>query len=545
MKKLAVLLAVVSVAVLAAPALSATNPFMDVPMGHWAYDAISELYANDIMRGYEDGLFKGNRTATRYEMANAIARALQVVDWSKATKHEVDVLKELLLEFKKELDNLGVSVDERFGAWEERLGGWHIHGTLVLDIMNQSAKNATEREGDGSIKFDEARLFFERTWGDEDEYFFRARLRNEGNDHNGNAGGSDGSAYMDRFYVEMPFFFDSRLTVGRFSWNWEGAYKIDLPETGGWNGDTILTDWAWTGLGLTKNFALGSVSAVFAHPDKNMEGFDVYNAITAPNGIHASDWMIMLGTSLQFNEKIGFDLGAQAFIGDNAETPIAPHANGDLSFNNLWTIFAGLRFNFTDDIALRGVFYHQKIDAERANTAIPAWEDYGYGVHEHGDPTLALLDTDDANHWAAIIDVKQDALKYTSLWLEYGQYDQGFITRSGSSIFYSGSDVMFGRQAPVDTKYYRIGLGQDWSKIFEGSKWKSYLFYYGYVLDNYHQNATTGNWENIKPAEYGVGVSYQLNDYTTMGLNYIHVDSKEGTDDDKDNVIRFRTAISF
>ncbi len=537
MKKLAVLLAVVSVAVLAAPALSATNPFMDVPMGHWAYDAISELYANDIMRGYEDGLFKGNRTATRYEMANAIARALQVVDWSKATKHEVDVLKELLLEFKKELDNLGVSVDERFGVWEERLGGWHIHGSLVLDIMNQSGEtgDAFGTKGDGSIKFDEARLFFERTWGDDDEYFFRARLRNEGNDNNGNTGDDDGSAYFDRFYVEMPFFFDSRMTVGRFSWNWEGDYKIDLPETGGWNGDTVLTDWTWTGLGFTKNFALGSVNAVFAHPDK----------------YQGSEWMIMLGTSLQFNEKIGFDLGGQVFVGDNAETWKRTsqdyHVAGDVSYNNMWTVYAGLRFNFTDDIALRGIFYHQAVDSEIVNDAGTDWVSTGYVKQD--DKTkkyYGLTDNngeyiEDANHWAAIVDVKQDALKYTSLWLEYGQYDQGFLTRSGSSIFASGSPVMFGKQAPVDVKYYRIGLGQDWGKVFEGSKWKSYLFYYGYVLDGY-KNAGR---DDAKPSEIGVGVSYQLNDYTTMGLNYIHVDNDMDGNNDEDNVVRFRTAISF
>ena len=45
MKKLAVLAAVVVLAAFAAPAFSATNPFMDVPMNHWAYDAIGQLAA--------------------------------------------------------------------------------------------------------------------------------------------------------------------------------------------------------------------------------------------------------------------------------------------------------------------------------------------------------------------------------------------------------------------------------------------------------------------------------------------------------------------
>ncbi|MBQ9595236.1 MAG: S-layer homology domain-containing protein, partial [Synergistaceae bacterium] len=64
MRKIALLLAIVSVAVLAAPALSATNPFMDVPMNHWAYDAIGQLAAHGILSGYPDGTYKGKQATT-------------------------------------------------------------------------------------------------------------------------------------------------------------------------------------------------------------------------------------------------------------------------------------------------------------------------------------------------------------------------------------------------------------------------------------------------------------------------------------------------
>ncbi|MBQ7154578.1 MAG: hypothetical protein IJR85_03350, partial [Synergistaceae bacterium] len=468
-----------------------------------------------ILSGYPDGTYKGQQQTTRYELASALARALAVVDMTKASKQDVEMLKRLVVEFKDELEALGVRVDEldeRVAVLEDRLGGWHIHGTLVLDVINQSRNDAGDAfgpDGQGSVGFDEARLFFERTWGENDEYFFRARLRGE----------SAALTRYDRFYVEMPFFMDSRLLVGRQNFAWEGDYKISLPETGGWTGDQVLTDWTWTGFGLTKNFGLGTVQAVAAHP--NLGGWE--------------DWMVMARGTFQFTEQIGFDIGGQVFLGDNAEEYNGPtqgkHIAGDESFNNMWTVFAGLRFNFNDAIGFKGVFYHQQVDAEEVYTNSAnrlAWRDRGY----FGGGANMI---DDANHWAAIIDVKQAALKYTSVWLEYGQYDQGFIgTNGGSVIFYGGLlDEEYGAsQAAFDTKYYRVGLGQEWN-----DKWSTYLFYYGYDIDN-----AAGN----KPKEFGVGVQYKLNDATTMGLNYMHADNdKDGNASREDNVVRFRTSVTF
>ena len=510
MKKLAVLAAVLAVAALAAPAFSATNPFMDVPMNHWAYDAIGQLAAHGILSGYPDGTYKGNQQTTRYEMASALARALAVVDMTKASKQDVEMLKRLVVEFKDELEALGVRVDEldeRVAVLENRLGGWHIHGTLVLQIVNQSANNALDNQkSDGSINFDEARLFFERTWGENDEYFFRARLRDE----------EKGQGRFDRFYVEMPFFFDSKFTVGRFTQNWEGEYMISLPETGSWTGDTVLTDWDFDGFALTKNFGLGTFNAVFAHP--NRHGY--------------RNWMIGLNGAFQFTEQFGLDLGGNVFIGDNAETQGDTNNNrqGAVASNNMWTIFAGLRFNFNDNIGLKGIFYHQKIDREQVNNG--AWRDYGYGIVDGNDFV------DDANHWAAIIDVKQEALKFTSLWLEYGQYDKGFVTRSDSSLFYGGfladafdTNVIGGLQN--DVKYWRVALGQEWN-----DQWATHIFYYGYNVD-------VPGGDNVKPFEVGLGIQYKMNDFTTFGLNYIHADSDTDADTDKDNVIRFRTKVVF
>ncbi len=568
MKKFAAIIATALLVAFAAPAFSATNPFMDVPMNHWAYDAIGQLAAHGILSGYPDGTYKGKQPTTRYEMASALARALAVVDMTKASKQDVEMLKRLVVEFRDELEALGVKVDElddRVKVLESRLGGWHIHGSLVLDAVNRSANNAADRKGDGSITFDEARLFFERTWGDNDEYFFRARLRNDGALQNNNGN----SAFFDRFYVEMPFFFDSRLTVGRFLWDLGTDYRLSLPQTGSWTGDSVLTDRSWTGFGLTKSFGVGKVYAYLAHPDNWIFSNEYYSGQTAldnlsPTSTFTKNWEAMLAGQFQFTEQFGFDIGIQAMIGDNAEDSVAgapyyrtatidgvtywlPGASAH-SFNNLWTVYGGLRFNANENIAFKGIFYHQKADTEvygpnSTNTYL-GWWDYGYGI-DNGKGGFE----DDANHWAVMVDVKQEALKFTSLWLEYGQYDKGFWAPQGmSTLFPSESKVMAafvnGSQMAYDMKYYRIALGQQWT-----DKIATHLFYYGYTIEDAMEvtDYRTGvsRIEDAKAKEFGVGVQYQLNPYTSMGLNYIHVDNDGSSDDDKDNIIRFRTKVSF
>ena len=58
---------------------------------------------------------------------------------------------------------------------------------------------------------------------------------------------------------------------------------------------------------------------------------------------------------LQFTEQFGLDLGFQAFIGDNAEPTADKLVDGSFSFDNLWTVFGGLRFNFNNNITFKRI----------------------------------------------------------------------------------------------------------------------------------------------------------------------------------------------
>ena len=78
----------------------AANPFSDVPVGHWAYDAVNKLAAEGVVDGYPDGTYGGDKLMTRYEMAQIVAKAMD-------KGANVD---KLAAEFADELDSLGVRV---------------------------------------------------------------------------------------------------------------------------------------------------------------------------------------------------------------------------------------------------------------------------------------------------------------------------------------------------------------------------------------------------------------------------------------------------
>ena len=87
---------------------AATNPFSDVPAGHWAYQSVAKLASLGVVEGYGDGTYRGDRLITRYEMAQMVAKAM-AKNTSGVTKAELD---RLAAEFRDELDALGVRVSE-------------------------------------------------------------------------------------------------------------------------------------------------------------------------------------------------------------------------------------------------------------------------------------------------------------------------------------------------------------------------------------------------------------------------------------------------
>lgn len=109
------------------------STFKDVPTDSWAYQAVSNLQSKGIIVGYPDGYFRGKRTLTRYEFAEALDRAIGKIQLQAGpagsagpqgdqgppgpagpagmTPEEVTELKNLADEFKTDLANLGANVN--------------------------------------------------------------------------------------------------------------------------------------------------------------------------------------------------------------------------------------------------------------------------------------------------------------------------------------------------------------------------------------------------------------------------------------------------
>jgi polyhydroxyalkanoate synthesis regulator phasin len=79
---------------LVAPAFAQTDNFPDVPENHWAYEALARLKKDGLLVGYPDGLFRGTRPASRYELAVAIhAVYTNLRNVTDGLQSQIDALK--------------------------------------------------------------------------------------------------------------------------------------------------------------------------------------------------------------------------------------------------------------------------------------------------------------------------------------------------------------------------------------------------------------------------------------------------------------------
>ena len=102
---------------MAAPA----SIFSDVPADHWAYKAVNTLAKDKIVEGYGDGTYRGDRTMTRYEMAQIIANAMTKVD--KASAEDKALINKLAKEFADDL----AQIDARLTKVEKKAAADHFN----------------------------------------------------------------------------------------------------------------------------------------------------------------------------------------------------------------------------------------------------------------------------------------------------------------------------------------------------------------------------------------------------------------------------------
>lgn len=100
---------------LGTPVQVQANPFVDVPAGHWAYNALEQLSAVGLIDGYSPGFFSGSRKLTRYEVALSLAeglRRLTSADAEGASLPAEAHLADLVLRYNEKAGDEVVGQDE-------------------------------------------------------------------------------------------------------------------------------------------------------------------------------------------------------------------------------------------------------------------------------------------------------------------------------------------------------------------------------------------------------------------------------------------------
>jgi hypothetical protein len=153
-----------------AHAITSVDELSDVNRNHWAFEALRDLVEKyDVIEGYPDKTFRGNRTATRWEMAAAlnaltkkIGEELARLGAEKADKKDLATLARLQEEFRNELAALTARVsalEGRATAIEAKneeqdnrlslLEKTQIHGDMSFGGLADIAANGRGSGDDG------------------------------------------------------------------------------------------------------------------------------------------------------------------------------------------------------------------------------------------------------------------------------------------------------------------------------------------------------------------------------------------------------------
>ena len=458
--------------------------------------------------------FKGAQPATRYEMASVVARALVTVDAEKASKQDLELLKKLVMEFKDELDALGVkvdSLDKRVAVLEENLGGWKLYGELYFDAQFFDNDNGDNAAKDTDFGFGRARFYLGKQISENTSFLARIDTH------------KDGHFAWNRLWVDTKLPWDIDFRFGRYNFDWEGDLNLYDPYT--INNDAMYGDWNVDGFQLAKTWGGFSATAVIG---RDPGGYDAQNSDVKgiPNnadpiyGINQETGKIEATNAVELRQ--GHTIAVEDYmtyalkLGYNAENwmlgAMAYMLDGDNGSNNIdidtYGVYAG--YSFTPAIQLKGVYYWQDIDGLDAGTE------------------------DSPTSWKAILEVKQDLLKFTSLWVEYAQQDNTFL--GTNSYNYMGENEMYNQPFGDGTaKIWNVIANQQWN-----DKWSTYVRYWQADWDLGDIDDTT-NWT--------VGVRYQYTPAIQFKLEYDMIDYGDnnpmGYRNGDDNVFRFRTTVNF
>ncbi|MGB8700522.1 MAG: iron uptake porin [Thermosynechococcaceae cyanobacterium] len=144
----------------AVPQVTSVSQLSDVQPTDWAFQALQSLVERyGCIAGYPDGTFRGNRAATRYELAAALNACLDQISDRFATKEDLATVRALQEEFKAELATLKGRVDgleARTATLEAQQFSTttKLSGNAFFNITGATAGNGLRADGvNGIIPF--------------------------------------------------------------------------------------------------------------------------------------------------------------------------------------------------------------------------------------------------------------------------------------------------------------------------------------------------------------------------------------------------------
>lgn len=348
-KNLIVALALVFVLGIAGTAFAAANPFVDVPAKHWAYDAVTKLAQAGILDGYNDGTYRGERLATRYEMAQATAKAMARAD--KADAQMKGLIDKLAVEFAAELNNLGV----RVAKLEKNASSIKFSGDARLRYQSGNLANA-DNQVSGSRFQQRMRINAQADLNDKATFY--GRMATEWTNNPGN----DGINNTQNTDITWDF--------GYFKWNFTPSFAASFGRhqiIGGYN--LFWTNGGYDGVQFYFGGAADRFNAKVAYGDVGNYKADT-GTVTALNtvpatsktGIGQSKELLFVDANYKFSDRFsvnGVYYGA---------------ANTDLYAYQIWSV--GMQAKLATDFTLTGAYFQNT--AQIAKDADPGTDPNGW-----------------------------------------------------------------------------------------------------------------------------------------------------------------------
>ncbi|MGB7414461.1 MAG: iron uptake porin [Thermosynechococcaceae cyanobacterium] len=187
--------------------VTSVSQLSDVRPTDWAFQALQSLVERyGCIAGYPNGTFRGNRSATRYEMAAALNACLDQISDRFASKADLDAVKALQDEFAAELATLRGRVDgleARTATLESqqfstttKLQGEAVMAVQYGDVTNDS-RAALGTGTPRASALSRVRLNFNTSFSGDDLLQTQLEVGNGGSDYFSTFGGGTGLSNAD------------------------------------------------------------------------------------------------------------------------------------------------------------------------------------------------------------------------------------------------------------------------------------------------------------------------------------------------------------